>query len=101
MRRAWTLVLAVCALALSSCIVEGRIYNLEVRNSTDDVVVIMRGRTDWTTLQPGAMAKYPIVQSDGCSDGPGLVAIANGVEVARRDAPVCEGLWEIVPVTAP
>lgn len=95
MRWARALVPSACALALCSCLVEGRIYNLEVRNSTDDVVVVMEGRTEWTTIRPGASAMYAIGQSDGCSDGPALVAVVDGVEVARRDVPVCEGLWEI------
>lgn len=97
MNQARLLALGACVLTLGSCLVEGRVHDLEVRNSTDDVVVVMEGRTAWTTLQPGATAKYMIGQSDGCSDGPALVALVNGVEVARRDAPVCEGAWEILP----
>ncbi len=89
--------LASSALVLASCVVEGRVYFLEIRNSTDEVVMIAEGEVDWSPVQPGETAKYPIPFKDGCRDRPVLRALVDDMEVARLGPRVCEGVWEIAP----
>lgn len=102
MRRKCAAIGAVAmALLLSSCLVEGKVSYLEIRNATEQEVVLFEDGVRWIALAPGQEVMYPITTHDGCTDRSVLRALVDEEEVARHGPPVCEGTWEIDGPTTP